>query len=229
MISRRKLLKVLSASGVALSIPASKIASLTSIARASSNVDGQGELYGGFLLLPNNTPPPSSVKFPAAGIPQICGVGGQGATAISRQFGNHNDLRKAVPFPIPTFARLPQGVTPIGGEIIEYPWGDTFAATINFGTASSDPSMSTVVATIVAQLTFPQPYPVWYTPGPDLSLPFYPPEKTTVLSASALRFISPRIAQTSYLWIQKGVLYQLALKQVPVDQADPLAQSLSLV
>ena len=83
MISRRRLLKALAATGALTFSPLNRF--FESDAMAASNQDG--ELYGGFLLLSADAPLPVTVKFPTEGMPVLCGLGGGSANAGSRHYG----------------------------------------------------------------------------------------------------------------------------------------------
>jgi hypothetical protein len=74
----------------------------------------EGELFAGFVLLPEGAPMPSFVKEPALGVPNMCGVGvgmgGPEPTAVTTNFLNAADILTKIDFPPPgIISKIPLG------------------------------------------------------------------------------------------------------------------------
>lgn len=210
MLSRRRLLKALAATGALTFSPLSRF--LDSDAMAASNQDG--ELYGGFLLLSADAALPVTVKFPAEGMPVLCGLGGGSANAGSRHFDTHSDVSQAIRVPLYTLSYLPTGCAPAGADVIEYEWGSIFSISLDF----RDPTSS--IVTLYIQTTYPKPYPFRLEEGRAV-------QKVNHLPDTGLAV--KNVLGYDYYWINNGFFYQLSLKAKPsADEAVKISSSLIL-
>ncbi|MBX3058944.1 MAG: hypothetical protein KF770_20960 [Anaerolineae bacterium] len=89
-----------------------------------------GELYAGFLLLPEQAPLPGFVRPSGNGVPNVCGIGaeqgGPVATAIVTMFANVADLNKAIEIPIHDVGYLPEGAKLQAAHSLRHENGELF-------------------------------------------------------------------------------------------------------
>ncbi len=236
MLSRRELLQALGLSGLAAWIPLRDLVGLGSTVEAAGG-DSSGELYGGFVLLPDGAPVPATVKYPAAGIPIVCGVGGQTPMARSKSFDSHAELKKAANLTLFDVGQLPPHAFAAEGEVVEYIWGGIYSATLVFRSSAivsvpanlpGNPPIVTqpeTYATITAFTEFPRPYPVW-TEGASSLADTVTPQKVGFLPSVGLQIVAKR--GHNYYWIVKDLLYQLSLERPSSEgEAQAVASSLT--
>lgn len=224
--NRRQVLKILGASGALALAPLSGLARAGSKANAAAPIDpSAGELYGGFLLLPNGTPPPASIKAPRFGIPVMCTQGQGQATAMGRHFGTHGDVRANTRLPLYTPRTLPANLQTQadGGDVIEYEFGAVFAVQLDYKPAVPRSDVLQGSVTVWAQADFPRPFPMWFGPderGGNIQL-----EKVDFLPAPGLQVATP--LGYVFHWIKDDVYYSLRVENNP-SRADAQAFASSL-
>lgn len=230
MLTRRQVLKILGLSSVLAGTPFDRLLHVGASVDAASTAD-IGELYAGFLLLPNGTPLPSAVQFPPFGIPIVCALDGQGTTAISTHFDTHADVRKNVHVPLYTFSNVPSSLRPAGGDVIEYEWGTLYTASLAFQSYNAATGTWDGGVSLWAVTEFPQPFPFWFDPASAPGDTGWP-EKVTFLPTPGLRVASGlgidgrRLGYVFY-WMNNAVLYWLRMENTPShDEAQALAASL---
>lgn len=138
----------------------------------------EGEIYAGFLLLPEEIPEgtPLPVFVQCAPAPILCQVDGSPDPALVGEvlwFNSIKDFKAFVPLPMFIPRTLPSGLEFINAYVIRFAQsGDIFTATINFGTNNSDQPL----VSIWVQPKYPRPYPVWPTrlPSSHDDIPIYP-------------------------------------------------------
>ncbi len=231
MLTRREILKTIGTSGVVLGTPLSRLfrASSSADAAGASADPAAGELYAGFLLLPDGAPVPSTVQPSRFGTPIVCGLGGKPATARSMHYGTHTEVAKNAAVPLYSPSHLPPTLRPAGGDIIEYEWGGVFTASLDFETYQSDSNTwGGGEVSLWAETEFPRPYPFWMT-----SIAGVPPKKVGFLPAPGLQVASGmgssgrRLGYTFY-WIDNGFLHWLRVENYSSeDEAQALATTLT--
>lgn len=165
MYSRRDILRKTGLASLLASIPIDSVRRL-SLALAATDDSAVGELYAGFLLLPEGTPSPPQVVYPMPGPPIVCGVAGEKTTAISQVFNTHDQLRRASGIPLYSINALPSYIQPDGGYIIEQEWGSVFFVLLGYNVHNANTGAWEAGLSLSAQPTFPQPFPFWYGPSP---------------------------------------------------------------
>jgi hypothetical protein len=228
MWSRRKFIRALGILGGAMLSPLYRFEGSRSYAQSPST----GELYAGFLLLPEGAPVPASVKYPELGIPIVCGVGaGRGGpepTAASKRLETAEGLAKEVQFPIYTLGDLPDGLRPAGASLIKHKSGDIFAASVNFELHNAKTDSWETTVSIWVYPDFPRPFPLWSSNPVELGGPAITLEKVDFLPSSGI----VTAARRGYVfhWIRNNVFYTLmAENDLSRQEAFALATSLTLV
>jgi len=195
MVTRRDFVRTMAMVGVsALLIPLDKsewLESVEQLPKGSSlhplsfQEPSGGELYGGFLLLPDGAPVPPIVRYPARGIPIVCGVGvgrgGPNPTAVSKQLDTATDLANEVDFPVYTLKECVKELRPSGANLIKYETGQVFAAAVDFQSYSKQAAKWETTASIWAQPDFPRPFPLWASDPVEPDGPAVVLEKTDAL------------------------------------------------
>ncbi len=198
--------------GVLLGWPQSKLlrkqVAATEPSQHAMQAASQGELYEGFVLLPEDAPQPDFIQ--CAGTPILGDVTDPNDLASLGEtvpFGSVEDLRKYIPFSTYIPAVLPPNIHFTNAEVIQYAQsGDIFLASINFGT----PDQSSLIS-VWAQPEYPRPYPVWpgQMPNGQENIPL-PPEKVAFSPKPGLM---RRSAPGHVLhWIKEDILYTLVIE-----------------
>ncbi|MDH7475772.1 MAG: hypothetical protein QHJ74_17490 [Anaerolineae bacterium] len=136
MLTRRDFIKILAAMGTVLLSPLNRLKGLYSFNGESSLEQSAtlpqtfplGEVYAGFLLLPDGAPVPPTVKYPERGMPTFCGVGagrdGPEPTAVIKSFSTVTDLAREIAFPVYTLSKLTEGLRLAGANLIQHKTGE---------------------------------------------------------------------------------------------------------
>lgn len=140
-----------------------------------------GEIYAGFLLLPEGTPPPVTVRPPSVGAAPIIMEqlhGGPQPTTVPKQFSSAQDLAKAVPFPIFTLRQAPDRTRPGSAWLVSHVSGQAFSASVSFQSYDSQLGVWADNVSVTAMPNVSSPYPFWSTNhGPPSLTAFATPQK----------------------------------------------------
>jgi len=199
-------------------------------AKADTGGPDAGELYEGFLLLPQGTQSPPQVVYPVPGPPVVCGVSGGKATAVAKPFERHDLLRKESGIPLYAVNNLPPSIQPDGGYLIEQEWGSVFLALLGYKVQDSSTGLWEAGMSLTAQPTFPRPFPFWYGPSPtgvDGIARGLWPVKVSFLPAPGLQ-VTSTLGQSFY-WISRNVLYTLKIEHPAISSNSAQAIAAALV
>ncbi len=213
MLTRRDFIKMLVAVGGPMLLPFSRQKRLYPLLEQSTTFPQSflvGELYAGFLLLPDGAPVPPIVKYPERGVPTFCGVGAgrNGPTAITRSFSAVGELAREVSFPIYTPGKLPEGLRLARASLIQHETGEIFAAVVDFQSreSSSDDDWETTVS-VWAQPEFPRPFPLWSSQPVERGGPAVILAKVDFLPSPGIMVVTRKGAV--FHWIRNDILYTL--------------------
>jgi len=237
MLTRREFVKVLVAmGGSAMLSPLGRLKRLYSDEPSleqstTSQTPLIGELYAGFLLLPDGAPVPPTVKYPERGVPTFCGVGaGRDSlepTPVIRSFSAVTDLTQEVNFPVYTLSKLPEGLHLAGANLIQHKTGEIFAAVIDFQSRHRHSGDWETTVSIWAQPEFPRPFPLWSSKPVEPGGPAVILEKVGFLPSPGVMVTDQQGAV--FHWIENGVLYTLRAEPgLSREEALTLASLLSL-
>lgn len=176
----------------------------------------EGEVYEGFLLLPEDAPMPESVQCAPA--PILCMEDGQSDPAFIGEvirFNSIEELINHISFPIYIPATLPSNLRFDSANVIRFAQsGDIFVATINFSAISMGQSRISVRARPV----YPRPYPVWPVHSPaSKEKSIVHPEKVTFLPTPGV--MRPSATGHVLNWIQEDVQFTLVAEHNPNREA----------
>ena len=182
----------------------------------------EGEIYEGFLLLPDGAPLPSFVKCVPA--PILCQTDGQSDPAWLGQvikYDSLEELRRRTPFPLYVPGSPPYQIHFVDADVIQFTLsGDIFMVMLNFGSEQDDPLLK-----IWASPFYPRPYPIWPVRLPSSpEEPIYPEKVIFTPSPGVMR---PTFSGLMIDWIQYNVLYTLVTEHDPRrEAAEAAARSL---
>ncbi len=167
---------------------------------------GAGEVWEGFVLLPEGAPIPSFVTCAPA--PILCQTDGSPeAEALRGEVLPVRDLAEAraqIPFPLYRPTELPFQQ----GQVIRFRGGGrVFIVMLDFGRAS-EPEGS-----LWARPIYPRPYPVWPVRHPEQ--PEIPVPPTKVFFTPAPGVLLPTVDGYMVQWIKQDVLYILVTYHDP--------------
>lgn len=176
-----------------------------------------GEIYAGFLLLPDGAPVPPNVKYPERGMPTFCGVGaGHGGpvpTAVSQSFSTAAEMAREVDFPVYIFSKLPERLRQAGATLIRYETGEVFAALVDFQSHNGRSGDWETTVSIWAQPEFPRPFPLWSSEPVEPGGPAVALEKVDFLPSPGVMVTTRQGAV--FHWIRNDVLYTLIAEPGP--------------
>lgn len=228
MLTRRTFIKTLAAVGGVILTPFDWLNRRGVFTLSHIQAPSVGELYAGFLLLPERAPIPPIVEYPEPGVPLVCGVGNDQRrlkpTSVSRSLTSAADLAREVNFRIYTFNQLPDGLRPRGAKLVRYTTGKVFIASVNFESFDAIGDGKGMVS-ITAQPYFPRPFPLKSSDPVEPGGPAVVLEKVNFLPSPGIMVAT----QTGYVfhWIGQDVLYTLMAEHNPSrEEAQTLIGSL---
>lgn len=191
--------------------------SFTNTKQAMPSLDQSrvGELYAGFLLLPNTTSIPDFIQcVPAPILGQVDNSYDLTYRGETVWFENVKELISYLHFPIYVPATLPTNIEFINSYVIQFAGsGDIFEAVVNFGAKNTEHVIS-----MQARPTYPQPYPIWPVQLSSAhNKEVIQPEKVTFLPQ--LGISQPSISGHIFHWIEQDVLYTLVAEHDPNYEA----------
>jgi hypothetical protein len=216
MLSRRTFIKFMSLVGGVVLNPFQRLVTQLGINLAVGEEVYRGELYAGFLLLPEGTIIPSFVEFPKKGSPNECGVGigwdGIKPNAVSRFFDNAEGLAAEIKFPIYTLNNIPAELIPMRAYVLSDETGEVFGAALGFDAINIESGYWECIVSLWAQPIFPKPVPLYFREPIESGDSIGLLEKVNYLPSPGIR------TQTQegfiYYWIENDVFYTLAVDPV---------------
>lgn len=180
----------------------------------------EGEIWEGFLLLPEGASVPKFVIYPELGIPIVCGVGvAQGGaipTAVSEIFNSVEALAQVVNFPVYTLDHLPEGLRVGNVHLIKHRTGEIFAAFVAFHSYNKTTNNWETIVSIWAHPEFPRPFPLWSSNPVEPDGPAVRPMKVDFLPSPGVEVTTQ--AGYVYHWIRQEVLYTLTVEPSPNEK-----------
>jgi len=144
---------------------------------------------------------------------------------VSKSLSTAADLAKEVDFPVYTFSKLPEGLRPIGANLIRHKTGEVFATSVDFQSYNKETDGWETRVSIWAQPDFPRPFPLWSSDSVEPGGLAVVLEKVDFLPSPGIMVAT----QQGYVfhWIEKDVLYTL-IAEADLSHEDALALVLSL-
>lgn len=209
---------------------------LTTLPRISSLAEAGGELYGGFVLLPEGAPIPDIVQGYKFGIPTMCGVSDgvehqahhTQSDAVHVTLHSASDLAAQSEFPMYTLSKIPVGLRPSGVSLIMHGTGQLFGGTVTFEAYDQMAGTWYTAVSILAQYDFPQPFPLWSSNPVEEGGPAVKFEKVDFVPSGSGILIRNPVGFTLH-WIKQGVFYTMCVEHLPKVEPQVLAPDLTLV
>jgi hypothetical protein len=186
-------------------------------------LDVPGERYAGFVLLPEGARLPADVQDYRHGIPSGCGAGNQGdqATvhAIQTDLESPAEVFRQGGFPLYTLGALPAWLQPAGNSLVRHGTGELFGGWTLFKSYSRALGGWYTSVSILAQVDFPRPVPLWSSSAVEPDGPSVTLEKVDFLPAPGVMIRT--YAGFVLHWIHQDIYYILtADRPSAYDQAD---------
>lgn len=164
MISRRQFIQRVGLLGGILLTPLGRLARRYSQEPTEEEPQPEGEIYAGFVLLPEGAAVPDFVR--KAPIPIFGGIEGDSqnevmfldAVGITESFSSIADVSKVITFPLFVFESAPRGMNFLQGYVDRFEASlKVWAVNLFYGYKNDEiPRMS-----LYAIPRFPKPFPVW--------------------------------------------------------------------
>jgi len=194
-----------------------------------------GELYGGFVLLPDGAHLPIDVSDDYKGFPNPCGVvepGGsehtQPSDAVQVDLTDARLFSEMAGVPVYGLKGLPQGLTSVRASIVKDGTGEVHGGYLSYNAVDARNKVNFAAVTIAVERGFPHPYPLWSAKaveegGPSIELEKvdYVPGGQGILIRTTPGF--------DMLWIANDVLHHLSAENIQGIEPHQLAALLKPV
>lgn len=235
MLTRRGFIKTLGMFGGVILTPLGRLVRWLPSGLADTETPSAGELYAGFVLLPEDAPIPSFVQCAPA--PILCQVDNEHDPVVMTHrgetigFDSIEELISNVSFRTYVPTLLPADMTFIHGQIIRFVQSrKVFEASMNFGF----PDNRQPLVSVSARPVFPRPYPVWPVHSPPVyESQTWPEQDDIVVSPEKVGFtpapglMLPTADGHLLHWIRQNILYTLIVEHDRRrDAVEDIAQSL---
>jgi hypothetical protein len=219
MLSRREFIKFTGLIGVAVLAPLRRLGWLQTVGTGQID-EPPGELYAGFVLLPEGSAWPPFVQCaPAPILGQVDDEHNPDVLALRGEtlwFDNLSEMINNIPFSTYVPNSLPKGTAFVQGYIIHFAQsGEVFEARTDFGTTEGNQPLFNVSARPV----FPRPYPIWPVNSPAQGIGLTRPENDEiVMHPEKINFTpTPGLMLAtavgySLQWIKQDILYTLVVE-----------------
>lgn len=182
-----------------------------------------GELYAGFILLPDGAPIPNFVQPPKSEPPILCGVGdNHDPTATTKSFSSISEMRKNLEFPIYSLEKTPTNLELLGGHLVIHTTGEIYSSLISFGVRPSHLDRTVSIVSLWAFHDITIPYPLWFSDPLDTSETQFILEKVNFLPAPGI--MTPTSGGYVFYWIMNEILYSIA-----IDPADSFDNAINII
>lgn len=202
-----------------------------------------GELYAGFVLLPDGAPLPDIVQDYKYGAPTMCGVSDDQERPVHHEQTNvdavHIDLTGAEDlanqgrFPVYTLDihalhKLAPGLRPSGASLIRHEIGALFGGWVTFEAYDQAVKTWYTPVSILAQVDFARPFPLWSSNPVEEGGPAIILEKVNFLPDGP-GILIPTPVGFALHWIRQDILYTMSAEHLPGIEVKNLASALTLV
>ena len=224
MITRRDFIKTMSLLSGAVLAPVRWLGKWAGVQPAEAEEPEVGELYEGFVLLPEGAPVPSIINYPEIMVPVTCGVGSDTyieQTAFTETYGSESEISGVTPFPIFFPSTHLDSLTLTSAMLMKDKSGEIYMASLGYGLEKE----VEILVNIVAYPHFPRPYPIWSRKTIEPDDPSITLEKFDLLPSPGIMVLSR--GGTIFNWIFDDVLYSLLVEPLfTSDQAVSIATSI---
>lgn len=215
MLTRREFIKIMGVLGTFVLSPVRRLGRWSASEVA---IDPAGELFSGFILLPEGAPIPEFV-IPAQ-LPQTksCGmVEGLEESLHDAFLENLDTLTMAkdrVSFPLYDFDKLPGQLRQGKSYILSNDMGDVYRITVRYEFYDRTSDSWVTALTLWVDPDFPRPYPLWASEPVEPDGPAMVLEKVNFLPSPGVRIVTQE--GFACFWIESDALYTLIAEPSPI-------------
>ena len=213
MINRREFIKTMSLLGGVMLAPVRWLGTWTGVQPV---LDGElpviGELFAGFLLLPEEADVPEFVDFPDKGAPNLCNLSGDLPhinDAVLYFLKTIEELADNVEFPIYYLSNVPVELKLARVYVTAYLSGEVYNASLGYDALNPETGDWECVVSISAQPDFPKPLLLYSSNPVEPGGPATIFEKTVSLPTIGIK--TKTQMGLEYYWIENNVFYTLSI------------------
>jgi len=216
MITRRDFLKIMGMMGMVVIAPVRR---LNLFLPQKIEQEIIGDLYAGFLILPDGAPVPSIVKAPQLGFPNECGVGiisdVPDHSFTTQEFRTLEEFIRDTKLSVYFLEELPKdmrlgsisGIKPINGNV--------YLVSLGYEAHLADTDIWQCTIWLLAQMDFPRPVPIWYSNPVEPNGPAVIPEKVDFLPTPGI-LVKTQNGCVCH-WIDNDILFTLVIQDFQED------------
>ncbi|GAB4577973.1 MAG: hypothetical protein Fur0022_07050 [Anaerolineales bacterium] len=233
MISRRDFIKTMSLLSGAVLTPVRWLGKWAGVQPAQEEEPPEaGELYAGFVLLPEGAKVPEFVQPEKYGMPNLCGVG-KGDADIDLEaefitFESPEVLVAETNLPIYALNDFPDGLQPSGASVIKRKSGELYNGTVTYAAYDKALAIWHTALSIEARVDFPNPFPIWSSSSKEEGVLAVDLVKVDFLPGGGGIMITTPNGFTLH-WIMNEIYYFLSLDHFPDFDAKTLVSKLSRI
>ncbi len=213
MITRRDFLKFVGGIGMIILTP---IRRLNLFPRKQLEQDIMGELYSGFLILPEGAPIPSIVKGPKLGFPNECGIGVVSEVPdrrfITQEYDTLEEFTRDTRVAMYSLKEIPKDTQLGSVSTIKTIDGEIYLVSLGYETYRADVDVWQCTIWLLAQMDFPYPIPIWHNNPVEPNGPAVRPEKVDFLPKPGIMVRT----QNGYVfhWIENSIFFTLVFEDI---------------
>ena len=214
MLTRRDFIKVL---GTVATVVLSPVRQLGRWSASVAENDLAGELYSGFVLLPEGAPTPDFVA--PAQLPEtiscgmVEGLEGTLKEAVLIELDNLSTTKDRFSFPLYTFNLLPEQLRQGKPYILSNDLGNVYRITVPYELYDQTSSSWVTALTLWVDPDFPRPYPLWASEPVEPGGPAMVLEKVNFLPSPGIKIVTRE--GFACFWIESDALYTLIAEPSP--------------
>jgi hypothetical protein len=231
-MKRRDILKGISALIAGLTVSQLPRFQVSAQQNQQSQAVHVGEEYGGFLILEEGAQLPSTVMDYKHGIPTMCGAAEPGMEqtnhlgAIHLELGDASALAQRGGFPFYTLGKPIYGLRSANASLVTHSTGESWGGWVTFEAYDHELGLWYTAVSILAQVDFMRPIPLWLGKTTSVDSPIMSLEKVDFLPSGPGVLIRTPVGFSLH-WVQKDVYYTLIVDHL--SGAEPREVVLALV
>jgi hypothetical protein len=230
MFNRRDFIKFMSLMGGVVLNPFQRFGNWSGLAADMIEETSVGELYGGFVLLPEGAPKPIFVQDEQYGLPNFCGAFDEGRLGkITGFYSPQNtltDLTNKVEHPIYALSNAPDGLRYSGAGLVVHENGSVICGDITYEAFDPQIDIWYTAVSVWFYLDHPRPVPLWQEGNAGHKDLYGSLEKVDFLPGGGGVMVQTRLG-FSWHWVMQDVYYALNADLPPYQNKKELKESLA--
>lgn len=213
MITRRDFLKIMGAMGMMVIGPVRR---LNLFLPQKIEQEIIGDIYAGFLILPDGAPVPSIVKAPQLGFPNECGVGLVSDVPehlfTTQEFRTLEEFIGDTKLSVYSLEELPKDMRLGSISCIKTIKGDVYLVSLGYETYLAERDIWQCTIWMLAQMDFPRPVPIWHSEPVEPNGPAVIPEKVDFLPTPGI-LVKTQNGCVCH-WIDNDIYFTLVIQDI---------------